>query len=286
MVLDGFRPQGADFQVEITRFECEVNAREILTYQLQIPPAPLTFLLTSAPSPLPTDPHAPARPRGPHVRRPHAEPPRPTAGAVPGRLRGRHARLGQAQGGRRRRRADRGGAVPVHLGRPVGRRRLPANADAGHPAAVRGGVRGLRGHEEPVRRGGQPGGAEAPVQAVPRPGEADLHRPAVQHRPGLHLPGRLHGHTGELPRPDPAGGRRRQPVAEQPGHERPLPLRLAEHDVPAAVPRPPAAPRRRRHLRQHRRPRGPPPADAHERSVRGRELRGDNSLAEEGFALK
>jgi hypothetical protein len=42
----------------------------------------------------------------------------------------------------------------------------------------------------------------------------------------------------------------------------PLPLQMARHDVPAPLPRPQPAARGRRNLRQHRRPRGPQPADA------------------------
>ena len=51
--------------------------------------------------------------------------------------------------------------------------------------------RQLRHDREPDHRGRQPGGAEAPAEVVPRQGQDDLHRPALQHRQRLHLPRQL-----------------------------------------------------------------------------------------------
>src|SRR5262245_14026088 len=134
--------------------------------------------------------------------------------------------------------------------------------------------------------GGQPGGAEAPVQGVRGEGEADLHRPAIQHGPGLRLPGRLRRPPGPLPPAHGPAGRGGEPADQQPGDERPLPLGLAVDDVPAAVPGPAAPARRRGDLRQHRRPRGAPPADADERGVWGGELCGQRDLGKSRFAAQ
>ena len=71
------------------------------------------------------------------------------------------------------------------------------------------------------------------------------------------------------------------PLRHQRRYRRPLPLQVAQHDVPAAVPRAEPAARGRRDLHQHRRQRGRQPAEALRRRLRGGELRRVFHLEEE-----
>ena len=91
----------------------------------------------------------------------------------------------------RPRRRGAAGALPARLARQARRRVRRERADREDAASGARGVGRLRHDEEPLHRGRQPRRAEAASGVVPRQGQADLHRPALQHGQRLRLRRRL-----------------------------------------------------------------------------------------------
>ena len=117
--------------------------------------------------------------------------------------------------------------------------------------AMPGRQRGLGHHPEPHDRGRQPRSPQAPPEVLRWEGQAHLHRPALQHRQGLRLSRQLPGQHQKLPRTHRPDRRGWQETLLQHRSLRPLPHRLAEHDVSTSEARAQHAKRRWRPLRQH-----------------------------------